>query len=285
MQSIIYAALTMVVLGSGFAIILLIASIKLKVTVDPKIEAVHAALPNIDCGACGFPGCLQYAKAVVEEPELLGKCAPGGPDVAEAVAGILNIQISGEGELVRPVIHCRAHAPERTFHAKYDGIPLCTAANALPNVQACKFGCMGYGDCTRACKFDALGIIDGLSTVNYDNCTGCGACAKACPRYLIEMQPFGQENMMTVACSSQENGKSTRAFCKVGCIACKLCVKQTDIFAIDDNLARMDYKNYEPSEQTETAMTKCPTGVIVYRGKNAPPDRQAGKKATPTKSA
>jgi hypothetical protein len=47
----------------------------------------------------------------------------------------------------------------------------------------------------------------------------------------------------------------------------------------------MDYKKYEPSEQTETAMTKCPTGVIVYRGKNAPADREAGKKATPAKSA
>jgi len=280
LQSIALAGLTMLILGSAFAIVLLIASIKLKVTVDPKIEAVHAALPNIDCGACGFPGCSQYAKAVVGDPELLGKCAPGGPEVAEAVAKILNIQISGAGELVRPVIHCRAHASERTFYAKYDGIPLCTAANALPNVQACKFGCMGYGDCTRACKFDALHIIDGLSTVDYEKCTGCGACAKACPRYLIEMVPFGQENMMTVACSSRENGKSTRTFCKVGCIACKMCVKQTDLFAINNNLARMDYEKYEPSEQTETALTKCPTGVIVYRGKNAPPDRQPGKKAS-----
>jgi hypothetical protein len=26
-------------------------------------------------------------------------------------------------------------------------------------------------------------------------------------------------------------------------------------------------------------MDKCPTGVIVYRGKNAPADREAGQKA------
>lgn len=285
MQSIIYAGLTMIVLGSGFAVVLLIASIKLKVTVDPKIEAVHAALPNIDCGACGFPGCSQYAKSVVDNPELLGKCAPGGPDVAKAVATILNIQVSGAGQLLRPVVHCRAHASERTFYAKYDGIPLCIAVNTLPNVQACKFGCMGYGDCTRACKFDALHVVDGLATVDYEKCTGCTACAKACPRYLIKMVPFGQEHIMTVACSSKENGKNTRAFCKVGCIGCSMCAKQTDLFTIEDNLARIDYEKYEPSEQTETAMTKCPTGVIVYRGKNAPPDRQAGTKAAPAKSA
>ncbi|MCK4959855.1 MAG: RnfABCDGE type electron transport complex subunit B, partial [Planctomycetes bacterium] len=266
MQSIIYAALTMTILGAAFALVLLVASIKLKVTVDPKIEAVQAALPNIDCGACGFPGCSQYAKAVVDQPELLGKCAPGGPDVAEAVAKILNLQVSGAGELQRPIIHCRARTPEKTFHATYDGIPLCTAANALPNVQACKFGCLGYGDCTSACKFDALHIVDGLATIDYEKCTGCTACAKACPRFLIEMVPFGQENMMTVACSSQENGKSTRAFCKVGCIGCKMCTKQSDLFTMDENVAKMDYENYQPSEQTETALTKCPTGVIVYRG-------------------
>ena len=64
------AGLTMLGLGSGFALVLLIASEKLKVKIDPKIEQIHEALPNLDCGACGFPGCGQYAKAVMENPEL-----------------------------------------------------------------------------------------------------------------------------------------------------------------------------------------------------------------------
>jgi len=278
LQSIMLAGLTMVLLGGAFAVVLLIASIKLKVEVDPKIEAVHAALPNIDCGACGFAGCSSYAKAVVEDPELLGKCAPGGPDTSAAIAEILNIQMSGGGKLQRPVIHCRGHNDDKTFYAKYEGIPSCTAANAVPNVQACKFGCLSYGDCVRACKFDALHVVDGLATVDYVKCTGCGACAKACPRYLIEMVPFGQENVMVVACSSQETGKNTRGFCKVGCIACKMCTKKSELFSMNGNNARMDYENYAPSEDTETAINKCPTGVIVYRGKNAPADRPAGQK-------
>jgi hypothetical protein len=41
----------------------------------------------------------------------------------------------------------------------------------------------------------------------------------------------------------------------------------------------MDYEKYESSEQTRTAMDKCPTGVIVYRGENAPEPRPAGQKA------
>ncbi len=267
--NILAAGLVMLGLGGAFAVVLLIASEKLKVTVDPKIEQIHEALPNLDCGACGFAGCRQYAKALLSDPGLLGKCAPGGPQTSAKIADILNLQLSDSGPQKRPIVHCRAHTEDKTVLAKYEGIESCTAANALANVQACAFGCLGYGDCVAACKFDALNIIDGLATVDYDKCTGCTACSKACPRNLIEMVPFSHENMMTVACSSKETGKSTRAFCKVGCIGCGLCAKQTDIFVVEDNLARLDYAKYQPNEQTETAMNKCPTKVIVFRGKSA----------------
>ena len=276
---ILLAGATMVGLGSGFALVLLIASEKLKVEIDPKIEQIHEALPNLDCGACGFAGCGQYAKAIMADPELLGNCAPGGPDTSAAIAGILNLQVSESGPQKRPVVHCHAHTAERTVNGQYQGIPSCTAANALANVQACVFGCLGLGDCTRACKFDALHVVDGIATVDYEKCTGCTACSKTCPRNLIEMVPFGHENMMTVACSSHETGKSTRSICKVGCIACKVCTKQSDLFAVENNLARLDYEKYEPSEQTELAMTKCPTKVIIYRGKTAPEPPRPGKKA------
>jgi Na+-translocating ferredoxin:NAD+ oxidoreductase RNF subunit RnfB len=266
------AAALMLGLGAGFAIILLIASIKLKVQQDPKVEEVFAALPKIDCGACGFAGCASYAKAVAADPELLGRCAPGGADVMNKIGIVLNLQISGSGAPVRPIVHCRGHKSDKLYYAKYDGIPACTAANAQPLVQACGFGCMGFGDCTRACKFDALHIIDGLSTVDYEKCTGCGACAKACPRYLITMVPFTHDPMVTVACSSKESGKNTRAFCKVGCIGCGICAKQTDIFKVTDNLSKINYEKFAPSEAVTTAMTKCPTKVIVHRGKNAKAD-------------
>ncbi len=45
------AGATMLGLGSGFAVVLLVASEKLKVEVDPKIEQIHEALPKLDCGA------------------------------------------------------------------------------------------------------------------------------------------------------------------------------------------------------------------------------------------
>jgi len=283
-QTALPAAALALGLAALFAVILLIASIKLRVEVDPKVDQVHKALPNIDCGACGFAGCASYAKAVVADPELLGRCAPGGSDTSNAIALILNLQMSGSGAPARPIVHCRAHKDDKLFYAAYCGIESCTSANAQPDVQACHFGCLGYGDCTRACKFDALHIVDGLSTVNYDNCTGCGACAKACPRNLIEMVPFTHENMMTVACSSRESGKTTRTFCKVGCIGCGICAKQSDLFTVTDNLAKMNLEKYAPSEAAQTAMDKCPTGVIVYRGKNAPAPRRPAEKAVGAKA-
>lgn len=282
-QQIWPAALLAVGLASLFALILLIASIKLHVQVDSKVEQVHKALPGIDCGACGFAGCASYAKAVVANPELIGRCTPGGADVSAAIGQILNLQISSGGAPQRPIVHCRARREDKLFYAEYSGIESCTSANAQPDVQACHFGCLGFGDCTRACKFDALHIVDGLSTVDYHRCTGCGACAKACPRNLIRMVPFTHENMMTVACSSRENGKTTRSFCQVGCIGCGICSKQSELFTVSDNLATLDYAAYTPSEATQRAMDKCPTGVIVYRGKTAPPPRQP--KSTASASA
>ncbi len=268
-MTVLLAGGTMLLLGLGFAIVLLIASIKLKVEVDPKVEQVYEALPHLDCGACGFAGCSGYAKGVIENPELLGACSPGGPKTSEAIGRILNLQISDEGAPKRPIVHCHARIEDKTFYAEYAGLPSCTSANALANVQACKFGCLGFGDCVRACKFDALHIVDGLSTVDYAKCTGCGACAKVCPRFLIKMVPFGQENMLTVACSNKETGRAVRGMCKVGCIGCGLCKKQSDLFTVEDNLAHLDYVKYEPSEATETAKAKCPPKVIVYRGKSA----------------
>ncbi|PKL47857.1 MAG: electron transporter RnfB [Planctomycetes bacterium HGW-Planctomycetes-1] len=264
------AGVTMLALGVGFSIVLLIADKKLKVQIDPKIEQVAKALPGIDCGACGFAGCSSYAKAVVVNPEFIGKCAPGGSKVSEKIAEILSLSASGSNIPVRPIVHCRAYKDNKTFFGQYDGIPTCTAANALANVQGCKFGCLGFGDCVASCKFDAIKIIDGLATIDYEKCTGCTACSKACPCGIIEMVPFSHPIMMTVACRSQESGKDTKAFCKVGCIGCKLCTKQNEAFVITVNLAKLDYAKYQPGETFETAKKKCPIGVIVYRGKDAP---------------
>jgi ferredoxin len=58
--------------------------------------------------------------------------------------------------------------------------------------------------------------------------------------------------------------------CKVGCIGCGLCVKQSGMFVVADNLAKVDYDKYADDENARAAMAKCPTKVIIRIGKNIP---------------
>ena len=56
MIRIIISLLAMGGLGLFFATILAVASEKLKVEEDPKVEQVNEALPGLNCGACGQAG-------------------------------------------------------------------------------------------------------------------------------------------------------------------------------------------------------------------------------------
>ena len=42
---------------------------------DPRTEQFLNMLPGANCGGCGFAGCADYAKAVVEGKAKLGLCA------------------------------------------------------------------------------------------------------------------------------------------------------------------------------------------------------------------
>ena len=45
----------------------------------------------------------------------------------------------------------------------YKGIQTCAAAAALyGGPKTCSFACVGLGDCTKVCKFDAIHIVDGV---------------------------------------------------------------------------------------------------------------------------
>lgn len=269
MAAIVLFGLTLV-----FATLLGVAKEKLRVEEDPRIAEVNEVLPAANCGGCGFAGCADFAKAVVEQRAKCDGCPVGGSDVADQIARILGVEVVQTAPY-RPICHCGARTQDKLGVVPYEGVESCVEAHSVGVTQACAYGCLGYGDCADACTFDALHMVEGKPVVDYDKCTGCGACVKACPRELFELIPFKQERMLVVACANREPTKNVRAVCKVGCIGCKLCERfAKDVFSVNNNVASINYENYsgEETEEIRKVLDKCPAEVLLYFGKPKPED-------------
>ncbi|MFP4354355.1 MAG: RnfABCDGE type electron transport complex subunit B [Phycisphaerae bacterium] len=273
---IILAGATMLVLAVFMAIVLGWANRAFHVEVDPRVEAVTDVLPGANCGGCGFVGCGEFAEGVVEGKASPDGCPVGGESCAARIAEILGVELE-ESWPYRPAVHCGANYAQRLGRHEYRGEPTCAAANLVGGVQGCTYGCLGFGDCDRSCRFDAIHVIDGLATVDYDKCTGCGACAKVCPRNIISMVPFKQSEMTIVSCSNKDFGKDVKAVCKVGCIGCKACTRASDLFSVENNIPTLDYDKYDPDkdDSLELAISKCPMKRLVSVGKPSEKDKQA----------
>ncbi|GBC61868.1 electron transporter RnfB [Desulfonema ishimotonii] len=243
------------------------------VEVDPRTEAIVATLPGANCGGCGYVGCGDYADAVVNDGAPVDKCPVGGAACAASVASIMGVEV-GESFPQRPIVHCGAHYSERKGRTEYRGEMTCKAANMVAGVQGCTYGCLGFGDCTRACKYDAIHIVDGLATVDYDKCIGCGACGSVCPRNIITITPFKKSRILAVGCSNKDTGKDVMAVCEVGCIGCKACARKSDLFKIVDNLPTIDYEIWdeECTPDVMAACEKCSRNRLIFVGEPSADD-------------
>jgi Na+-translocating ferredoxin:NAD+ oxidoreductase subunit B len=59
------AIVMMIVLGASLGLLLAIAGVFFHVEVDTRVEQITKMLPGLNCGACGFPGCVGLAAALV----------------------------------------------------------------------------------------------------------------------------------------------------------------------------------------------------------------------------
>ncbi len=264
------AAGTMLVMAVILSYILGWANKTFKVKVDPKIESVLEILPGVNCGGCGYLGCSDYAVAVVTDNVPVNKCTVGGESCAGSVAKIMGVEV-GEMIPIQAIVHCGAKTSDRLQSTPYRGEKRCAAAHQVAGVQGCTFGCLGFGDCVRACNYDAIHIVEGLAVVDYEKCVGCGACSKVCPRKIITIQGFKADQIPTVACSNQDKAKDAKASCTTPCVACKACSKISDIFTITNNLSKCEYDRYgAPNyEDAVKSMEKCPTNCIHFIGRKS----------------
>ena len=200
------------------------ASKKFHVNRDPLIDTLTAMLPGVNCGACGYPGCAQFAENMVKKRDPSKICPVGGSELSYELGRLLGIKLD-EAKPVVCVALCNGSGKTTKFLAEYKGIRDCWAAmQILPSLKQCGYGCVGLGSCVSACKYGALKIKDGLIVVDDQRCIGCGLCIVKCPQGVLKMTEK-REKKFLVACRSEDKGAATRKYCSNGCIACGLCVK------------------------------------------------------------
>ncbi len=182
-------------LGGACGIILSFASKVFYVYEDPRIAQVESLMAGANCGGCGYPGCSGAAEAAVSGKAAPSVCILVGPENVAAIAEIVGGE-AGTAEALKSYNECLG-GQRATDRFLYLGVNKCNAVASLyGGKRDCTIGCLGYGDCVRACKFDALEIgSDGYPVVHYDKCVGCGACQVVCPKTIIEVSPMSARLM------------------------------------------------------------------------------------------
>ncbi len=247
-------------IGLVCSVILVIAAKVMAMPADELFDAIRAELPGANCGACGYAGCDDYAKAVAHSGAKTNLCIPGGAGTAAAVSAAMGV-VAEEVKPQYAVVHCSGSCNVTEDSMDYQGKQTCAASKMFYNGKgSCQFGCLGFGDCMNVCQYGAIAIVNGIAVVDKSVCVGCGMCSKVCPNHLISVIPA--TNTIYVGCSSKDKGAVTRKVCKNGCIGCKKCEKACEQGAITvtDNVASIDP---EKCINCGKCVTGCPTGAIV----------------------
>ena len=231
MNPIILAIILLPAIGLVAGIGLGVAAHFMRVEENEKAKAIRAQLPGANCGACGFSGCSGYADALASSGVKTNLCTVGGNAVAEKIGEILGVT-ADKAIPKRAAVRCTGTVDATEKKAIYRGIQSCRAAAMLQNGSgACRFGCVGLGDCALACDNQAITVRQGVAVVCEDKCFACGKCVSACPKGIIEIIPKGEHPY--VSCMNTDKGAKTKAVCTAGCIGCRMCLKACEHGAIE----------------------------------------------------
>jgi len=270
MNLILLAIIALGAIGLIAALLLYFASRKFAVHEDERIGQVSAVLPQANCGGCGFPGCAGFAGACVKSADEKGSlegllCPVGGQPVMQQVADILGMAVEAAAPKVA-VVRCNGSCENRPRLVTFDGAQSCKVQQMIGMGETgCSYGCYGCGDCVASCQFGALHInpVTLLPEVDEEKCTACGACAKACPRQIIEVRLKGPKNRrMVVLCNNKDKGAIANKWCKASCIGCGKCQKACEKFeaiTVTKNLAYIDAEKCKLCRKCEEV---CPKGAI-----------------------
>lgn len=290
MDSILYSAILLTLLGIIAALVLYVVSKKFYVYENPLIAEVEELLPAANCAGCGFPGCRSFAEKLVTTDDISDLfCPVGGNAVMKMVSETLGKEVTEKDPTVA-VVRCQGSCEVRPKTTEYQGPRTCAISALIYSGETdCQYGCLGDGDCVAVCKFDAMYMDEatGLPVVITDKCTSCGMCVDACPRDIIEMRPKHKRDLkIYVGCLNEEKGGNAKKACSVACIGCSKCIDvcPKEAIVIENNLAYID-----PAYCTlcRKCVPVCPTHSIIET--NFPPrkekkvEAQAAIKVEPVK--
>lgn len=258
-MEILIAFLAILAIAVIVGLLLLVCSHFFSVAENPLKTEIRECLPGINCGACGYRGCDDYASALAEGGVKPNLCIPGAQSVADKIGEILDIKVEPFKDVVA-FVACNGNC-EATFKtSEYDGVQTCFAASMLyGGNNSCKYGCLGFGDCATQCPANAICLADGIARVDTSRCLGCGICVTACPKHIITM--LAQETETVVMCSNTQKGADARKACKNACIGCKKCEKvcPNEAITVTNNLAGIDY---DKCTNCAACVKECPTGCL-----------------------
>ena len=248
-----------VAVGLVFGILLALFIHFFGIEEDKKAKEIRSVLPGINCGACGFKGCNDYAEALSKGEAAPNLCIPGAEATAKALGDILGVEVEEPKDMIA-FVQCNGTCTAAADKAVYEGIATCKArAMIYGGPKACSYGCLGCGDCAKVCVSNAIYIENGVAVVDTSLCVGCGMCAQECPKKIISMIP--QDSAVAVFCSSHDKGADARKACENACIGCKKCEKACPSQAISviNNCAVVDYAK---CIKCGACADSCPTGCL-----------------------
>jgi electron transport complex protein RnfB len=124
---------------------------------------IDALLPQTQCTRCGYPACLDYARAIARGEADINQCPPGGQAGIDKLAELLR-------RTSKPLNPASGMEQPRTVAVIDEAV------------------CIGCTKCIQACPVDAiLGASKAMHTVITAECSGCELCIAPCPVDCIDM--------------------------------------------------------------------------------------------------
>lgn len=258
------SVMVMAGLGGILALGLGLAYRKLKIEEDPRLKKILEILPGLNCGACGYASCEDFAKSLMQGEAPLDGCKVGAEGMTKEIGKVLGKNSAIKKRTEKARLKCNAREIHKTKIATYRGFGSCLAADVLGSSGfTCFEGCLGLGDCAKVCPVSAIEMVEGRPQINISKCIGCGLCVDACPRDLIDLLDLKEDTkkLVVVGCNCTQSGATTRKMCEVGCIACGKCVEicPVDAITIEESKASIDLSKCTGCGE---CVEVCPTKAI-----------------------